>query len=160
MKKISFLILIFLCFSLSGCIFQNPKYISFSKKPSDNYYTSSLYDKFLENNNYSVSIFDTNLYKNIQVSDDEKKVIENFIKSLSDKDFQTSDINDTQEPYRIKILFSDGSKYVIKVFNNKNVSIFPWDGCYSEDYVNIEDVPLGYNLYDFCNHVHNKPQQK
>lgn len=160
MKKITFLLLIFLCFSLSGCIFQDPKYINFSKKPCDNYYTSSLYKEFLENSNYSVYIFDTNLYKNIQVNDNEKKITENFIESLSDKDFKTDNNSTEKEPYRIKIIFNDGSMFLIKVFNEKEISISPWDGNYKEDFINIENVPLAYNLYDFCNHVHNNPKNK
>ena len=134
---------------------QNTKYINFTSKPSSHYYTDKLRNKILNNNPYELYIFDTNLYNEFPVESCENIIIENFLNSLTENDYITEPIKD-KEPFRIKIVFED-EKYLIRVYNNSLVSISPWDGTYSEDTVSMDNVPLRYNLTDFCNHIENKP---
>ena len=136
----------------------NSKYINLTTKPSNNYYTQNLQSKLLNDNSFTLYIFDTNFYKEIPVSKDENKIIENFISSLDSTNFSDSlPDSSINECFRIKIVFSDSSKYVIKVFNAENVSILPWDGTYNEDFINMQNVLLRYNLYDFCTHIASEP---
>jgi len=148
-------ITLILIFTLNGCNVQNAKYINFSAKPNNHYYTDELKNKILNNENFTLSVFDTNLYKEIDVASDENPIIENFISSLIEVNYSNKQIN-TKETYRIKIVFKD-EKYLIKVFDNSIISISPWDGNYKEDIISIKDLPLRYNLFDFCNHIANKP---
>lgn len=155
MKKFKILSLfMFLILFINGCTLINPKYINFSTKPNNHYYTDQLNKKILNNESFTISVFDTNLYKEIQVSNDDSSIIENFIKSLVTSDYIDESVSD-KEPFRLKITFKD-SKFLIKVFNNATVSISPWDGNYAEDFISMKDVPLRYNLYDFCNYIENK----
>lgn len=156
MKKLRFiLIIMLLAVSLSGCALQEPKYINFSTKPNNHYYTDELHKKILNNEPFTLYVFDTNLYKSIDVSSDENDIIENFIRSLISENYLDETVT-TKEPFRLKIVFKD-SKFLIKVFDNNTISVAPWDGTYKEDVISMKEVPLGYNLYDFCNHIENKP---
>ena len=155
MKKIPFIFIIFAFLSLCGCNINTSQYINLSKKPCNNHYTNILYKKLNENNNYTLHVFDTNVYKDIEVTSDEKLIISNFITSLNSDNYNNSTNNTLEETYRIQVIFSDGSRFLIKIFDENYVTLSPWDGVYSEDYINISNVPLAYNLYDFCNHIHN-----
>jgi len=149
------IILLLLFSTLTGCSSENPKYINFSTKPNNHYYTDQLKNKILTDENFTIYVFDTNLYKEIEVSKEENPIIKNFISSLISDNYSNEEVKN-KEIYRLKIVFSD-DKYLIKVFDNSVVSIFPWDGNYQEDIISIKDLPLGYNLLDFCNHIANKP---
>ena len=141
MKKfLFFAVSTLLSLMLCSCTIQDPKYISLSKKPNNHYYTSEIKKKLLENDPFTLYVFDTNLYKEIKVSSDED---DNYIVE--------------KEPFRIKIVFDDTSKYLIKVFSSSNISISPWDGTFEEDSISMENVPLGYNLFEFCSHIQNTP---
>lgn len=156
MKKFSLIIIIILLLlNLTSCRIENPKYINFSTKPNNHYYTDQLENKISNDENFNIYVFDTNLYKEIEVSKEENTIINNFISSLVLENYFDSGTNN-KEIYRIKIVFND-AKYLIKVFDNSMVSIFPWDGNYKEDIISIKDLPLRYNLLDFCNHISNKP---
>lgn len=156
MKKFYLIfITLLLLLTLNGCINENPKYINFSEKPNNHYYTDQLENKILTDDNFTIYVFDTNLYKEIEVSKEENPIIQNFISSLVSENYFDEQV-DTKEVYRLKIVFND-DKYLIKIFNNSIVSISPWDGNYKEDLVSIKELPLRYNLLDFCNHIANKP---
>lgn len=157
MKKFLFLITIIL-FSMSiyGCTFQDPKYISISKKPNNHYYTSELQKKLLNDDSFTLYVFDTNLYKEIEVPSEEADIVENFLSSLVETNYLEDGITE-KEPFRIKIVFTDSTKYLIKVFDSSNISIAPWDGIFQEDFLSMENIPLAYNLFEFCNHTQNKP---
>lgn len=157
MKKIllTFLFLI-LCITLIGCDLKDPKYINFSSKPNSHYYTDNLRSNLLNSANFNLYVFDTNLYKEFEVSKEELSIIENFISALS-YDNYTEESVDLKEPFRLKLVFDDNI-YLIKVFNDSIISISPWDGVYKEDIISIKDLPLRYNLLDFCNHIANKPK--
>lgn len=156
MKKFNLIFITLLLFlTLSGCINENPKYINFSKKPNNHYYTDQLKNKILADDNFTLYVFDTNLYKEIEVSKEENPIIQNFISSLVSDNYYDEQV-DNKEVYRLKIVFND-EKYLIKIFDNSIVSISPWDGNYKEDFVSIKELPLRYNLLDFCNHIANKP---
>ena len=159
LKKLNFIfIIVLLLFTLNGCSFQDPKYINLSTKPSNHYYTDELENRILNNENFTLYVFDTNLYKEIEVPSEENDIIENFISALVDDNYSEDQI-DIEEPFRLKVVFND-DKYLINVFNDSIVSISPWDGNYKEDVISIKDMPLRYNLLDFCNHIANKPLSK
>ena len=159
LKKLNLIFIILLLLStLNGCTFQNPKYINFSTKPNNHYYTDELKNKILNNETFALYVFDTNIYKEIEVPSEENLIIENFISSITSDNYFDDQI-DIKEPFRLKIVFND-DKYLIKVFNDSIISISPWDGNYKEDVISIKDLPLRYNLLDFCNHIANKPLSK
>lgn len=150
---------ILLCIYLLGCNLQDPKYINFSVKPNNHYYIDEIKNEILNNNKCSVYIFDTNLYKEIEVPSDEISIINDFISSLTSENY-SDEAATIKEPFRIKMVFDDKNQYLIKVFNDSVISVSPWDGIYKEDVISMKNVPLRYNLLDFCNHIANKPLSK
>lgn len=156
MKKFNLIFITLMLFlTLNGCVTKNPKYINLSTKPNNHYYTDKLENKILTDDKFTLYVFDTNLYKEIEVSNEENPIIKNFISSLVSDNYFDETV-DSKELYRLKIVFND-DKYLIKIFDNSIVSISPWDGNYKEDFISIKELPLRYNLLDFCNHIANKP---
>lgn len=159
MKKLNFIfIILLLLLTLNGCYFQDLGYINLSTKPNNHYYTDELENKILNNENFTLYVFDTNLYKEIEVPSEENPILENFISSLVEDNYLDEKV-DMKEPFRLKIVFDD-DKYLMKIFNDSVVSISPWDGNYKEDVISIKGLPLRYNPFDFCNHITNKPLSK
>ncbi len=160
MKKISCIFVILLLFTnLIGCNLRNYQYINFSVKPNNHYYIDEIKNKILNNKKFTLYVFDTNLYKEIEVPADENSIFEDFISSLTDENYSEELVN-TKEPFRLRLYFNDEDQYFIKVFNNSIISIAPWDGIFKEDMISIKNLPLRYNLFDFCNHIANKPIAK
>ena len=155
LKHIKVVILIILITLFSGCSLNTAEYIHIKKKPSLDYYCNEIYNKLLENQDYSLEIFDTNVYKTISLDDNEKIIIKDFFSSLSNNSYKKYKDIKKLEPYEIRIIFKD-SKYIIKIFDNETISVFPWDGVYEEDIVNMSSVPIRYNLYDYCNYIKNR----
>ncbi|MBE6050337.1 MAG: hypothetical protein E7214_06670 [Clostridium sp.] len=153
MKKFNILCILLLIFLLQGCAFDDPKYLHLSEKNDISLYTKEIKSKLKNKEIFSLELFDTNLYKNIDISTDENDILDNFIISLTNEDFRAEELPTDKEPFQIRVTFKDGSKFIIKVFNDKLISINPWDGNYKEDIISMEGLPIHYNLYDFCKHI-------
>lgn len=160
MKKISCIFVILLLFTnLTGCNLRNYQYINFSVKPNNHYYIDEIKNKILNNKKFTLYVFDSNLYKEIEVPAGENSIFEDFISSLTDENYSTEEVN-IKEPFRIRLYFNDNDQYFVKVFNDSIISIAPWDGIFNEDIISMKNLPLRYNLFDFCNHIANKPIAK
>ena len=153
MRKFLILLFFTLCsFYLMGC--SNTNFISFESKPSSSYYSDELY-KITKNNKFSLKVLDMNMYKEKTVKDDEKEIINDFIKHLDkSKNYikVPSDFNEKDIKYKMFIV-GNNEKYVINVYNEKYCCIHPWDGIFSEDFITSENIPLYYNLYGFCKYL-------
>lgn len=159
-KKFLLPLMLILVFSLNGCISQNSKYINFTSKPNKHYYTDNLKIKVLNNESFSLCVFDTNLYKDINVSKDEALILDNFLNSLTESDYLSYDSKpENKEVFRITISF-DNDKFLMRIYDSSTISISPWDGNYEEDIISMNNIPLRYNLLDFCTHIQNKPISK
>ncbi len=151
-KLLSIFLVIMVTYLFASCTFNESQYIRPSSKPKVDYYTSEIKDKINENEEYTIRIFDLNLYKYYEVDKKEHSIIPEFIDSLNN-DSYNAELQDGLIPeYKIIIEFSN-SKYVINVFNDKLISIYPWDGVYKEDIISMDDVPDYYNLYMYCEYI-------
>lgn len=154
MKRLKFFIIILAVCFLQGCnMLDDPKYIHFSTKSGPSFYTNEVYSKILSNEDFTMVLFINNLYKDIPIDSSENEVIKNFIFSVPEDNFKDEDIPSETEPYELRLEFDDGSKYIINVYDEKTVALFPWDGNFKEDVISMEKVPIHYNLYDFCTHI-------
>lgn len=160
-KKVLLPLLIILVFNLNGCISQNPKYINFTSKPNNHYYTDELKNKILNNENFSLSVFDTNLYKDIKVNKGETIIIDSFLNSITEADYLPYESKPkSREAFRLIVSFDDHNKFLIRVYDSSIIAVSPWDGNFEEDIVSMSSLPLHYNLMDFCTHIQNKPVSK
>ncbi|MCI6190567.1 MAG: DUF4883 family protein [Clostridium sp.] len=151
-------LIIFIIFSLFliGCDINNPKYINLKKKESIDYYSNEIYFKILNNEDYTLTMFDTDVSKNTLIDKEEQVIIENFLSSLTSSNYlKNSDDISNKEAFHLIIEFDD-SKYIFNVYDENLVTVYPWDGVFPEDIITSENVPLRYNLYDFCNHIKNR----
>lgn len=152
MKHIKLIIIILFLFLLQGCSFKDPKYIHFEEKEIPNFYINEISSKLLNGEDFSMEIFNTNLYKRIKIDDSEKIVIDNFINALTEANYLDNEKPITRESYEMRLIFKD-EKYIIKVYSENIVTVFPWDGIYEEDLINMINIPQRYNLMDFCTNI-------
>ena len=155
MKYIKIIIILPFLILLQSCSLKDPKYMNFEKKETPNYYINEINSKILNGEDYSVEIFNTNLYKKFKIEDTEKLIIGNFLDSLSNDNYLDNQKPETKEVYEMRITFKNG-KYVIKVFNETTITVFPWDGVYEEDLINMTNIPKRYNLLYFCKDIENR----
>lgn len=137
---------------LYGCSFNSAQYIRPGTKASTNYYTNEIKEKINNNEAYKIKIFDLNIYKYYDVNEEEHSILSEFIDSLNDENYIATLEENSSPEYKLIIEFAD-SKYVINAYNDKLVSIYPWDGVYNEDVISMEGVSDYYNLYKFCEYI-------
>lgn len=154
LKKYNILLLLLLLIvTLAGCNLQNINLPVSKEKPSNYYYTNLLSKDFKLESNYKIVIFETNLFKEKQISKDDSLAINGFLKDLRSNDFINKPRDLPAKPaYKIFITFNK-DKFVINVYTDRYVSIYPWDGVYSMDYIDMSDTLTSNNLYYLCNYI-------
>ncbi|ATD55468.1 DUF4883 family protein [Clostridium chauvoei] len=145
------IILLFICI-LPGCSLAGPEYINAKNKPTPYFYTEEIYTKLVNKESYTLKIFDLNVYKYYDVNPEEHSILLEFIESLKESSYDTTLEENIKPRYKLIIEF-ENAKYVINAFNDKQISVYPWDGIYKEDIITMEDVPAYYNLYKFCEYI-------
>lgn len=149
-KLIYIIILIVIALSFTSC-----SYTSFlsHKKPYNFYYTNLLTRDVKLENSFLGIVLDTNFYKEQTLTAEQNAIAKNFILHLHRDNFisKPKDLP-IKPPYKIYFTFKK-DKYVMEIFNEKYVSVYPWDGSYPKDYINMEDMPVSYNLYSLCKYI-------
>lgn len=157
MKYLKFIYIILLTTLLSGCVFNNPKYINLRTKPNLYYYSNEIYEKIKNNESYSLKVFDVNFYEYHEVSEKDEDILPSFLESLNNDNYVSElTLEDEKVKYKLIIDFDDKSKYVINVYDKNSITLFPWDGNLQEDMITMNDVPIRNNIYSFCIYIINK----
>ena len=122
-------------------------------KPSSYYYTNLLAkDSGLEKK-YKVLIIDMNFYNERLINNGNIDTVNSFIHSLTNKNFISKPKDLPSKPL-FKIIFSfSKDKFVINVYNENYLSIFPWTGNYEMDYISMKDIPVSYNLLNLSKYI-------
>lgn len=157
-KKYPLFIILFmcLCYFLVGCNIQKPNMPVVQKKPNKFHYTSELYKSISSEEEFKVKLFEPNLHKELDVSREDGNTIKNFIQSLEEDNFVNSPEDLPSAPKYKLFITSKDEKYIINVYDDKLVTIYPWDGVFPMDYINMETMHKAYNLYGFCRYILNK----
>lgn len=157
MKKRFLYIIIVLSipFILAGCSIKVGNYsinnFTVTKnKPNNYYYTNSLAKNLTLESNFKVKLLDTNFYKEKELTKDDIDIIKNFAKSLKKSNFIDKPKELPNKPLYKFFLTFNNEKYVINVYNEKYISVYPWDGSYSMDYVDMDGIQTLYNLFGLC----------
>lgn len=145
-------ILILLIVLLPGCNINTAQYIRPNAKPNINYYTNEIHERLNNKEPYNIKIFDLDIYKYYNVSQEEHSILPEFIDSLNEKNYDAEVEKELTPQYKLIIEFSD-AKYIINAYNDKLISLYPWDGIYEEDVISMEEVSDYYNLYKFCEYI-------
>lgn len=153
MKKfISFILAIAIAYLFTSCNFNESQYIRPNAKPKVNYYTDEIRDRINRNEEYTIKIFDLNIYKYYEVDKQEHSIIPEFIDALNNENYGVEIEDDLTPEYKIIIEFSN-KKYIINTYNEKLISVYPWDGVYPEDNISMEGVSDYYNLFKYCQYI-------
>ena len=150
-KYILILICTFFSFSLIGCSFN--KNIFTKSKPNNYYYTNLLMKDLSIENPVEVYTLYMNFYKKKDFSKEDLATLGDFFNSLNNDNFVEKPANLPEKPmYKIFLTFSE-SKYMINIYNENIISIYPWDGAYTMDYINTSKMYKAYNLYGLCKYL-------
>lgn len=94
-----------------------------------------------------------NFYKKKDFSKDDLTAFAQFFNSLNNDSFKAKPANLPVKPlYKIFLTFSK-NKYVVNVYTENFISISPWDGSYSMDYIDTSKMFKAYNLYGLCKYL-------
>lgn len=143
--------LLFICIFTAGC-----NSLLQLKKPFVFYYTDYLSKDLKQSDSFICTILDTNFYKEQTIAQSEKDIIKKFIENLHKDNFieKPKDLP-AKPPYKIYLTINK-NKYVMDVYNENYVSIYPWDGNYPMDFIKTSNVPASYNLYLLCKYIFTK----
>lgn len=151
MKKLSFLLLILLSiFFISSCNMNNYIPISNKKKPNNHYYTAMLLHSTESKKIIRVRILQMNFYSCKEMSENDILSLKEFVKGLRLNNFieKPKDIN-SRPLYKVFIDFNNGT-YVINVYNERYISVQPYDGDFPMDYINMNNIYPSYNIFNLC----------
>lgn len=149
MKKKAFLIIIFIFSAIAiSCI------IPAKNKSCNYYYTSELIKKLNSDNNLQIKALNMSYYKIKMLSSEEKDIVIKYIETVSKSDFKDISENKEKPVYRLYMNF-DNETYIIDIFDKDNISIFPYDGDFSQDNIKMNIKYKCYNLYYLCNNIFN-----
>ena len=151
-KLIYIIILIIICLCFTGCSYSYNSLFN-HKKPYNFYYTNLLTRDVKLENSFLGIVLDTNFYKEQTFTTEQSAIAKNFILHLHTNNFinKPNDLP-AKPPYKIYLTFK-ADKYVIEIYNEKYISVYPWDGSYPKDYINMENIPISYNLYSLCKYI-------
>lgn len=152
MKKGSLIILILI---LICSIFISLRMYLNQKKPSNYYYTNLLAKNIALGSKYNIQVLDTNFYKTEALSSEDIQIVKSFLNSLRKANFIEKPVSLNKKPeYKIFFTFSEtNEKYIINVFSKELISVQPWDGEFTMDYITMSGIPLRYNLYSLSKYA-------
>ncbi|WAG42462.1 DUF4883 family protein [Clostridium estertheticum] len=150
-------ILLIMCISFSlslfGCKYNFNKSIFTKNKPSNYYYTKLLMNDLSSETPKELYALYMNFYKKKDFSKEDSTILVNFFNSLTNTSFIDKPTNLPAKPlYKIFLTFSK-DKYVLNIYNERYISIYPWDGDYKMDYIDTSKMFKAYNLYGLCKYL-------
>lgn len=152
-KSILLLLVILLTFIFTSCSKEAEILMLKNKKPSNYYYSSILYNSFKVCSSCKLVVLETNYYKSKDFSGDDINIVKSFFKCLNKSNFVNKPENLPKMPsYKIKCCLDSGT-YIINVYNERYLSIQPWDGYYAMDYIDMSNVYASYNLFYLCQYI-------
>ncbi|WP_123053039.1 DUF4883 family protein [Clostridium sp. JN-1] len=157
MKKLLYFLFTALIISilLTGCNHDLDNTIYMHKKPNNFYYTNILSQSIDSEPSYKCSILNVNFYKRKDLDNKNTAVITSMIKSLNKNNFVSKPENlNSKPPYKIFFTFNN-KKMVMNVYDQQYVSVYPWDGNYSMDYIDMKGLPIALNIYNLCDYIFN-----
>jgi hypothetical protein len=153
MKKTTYIFIILISIILLAGCQQNWSMLS-GKKPSNYYYTNLLAKDIKLNKITSCKAIEMNYYRELDVEGENYKKLCSFLDKVNGSSFIAVPKDLPSRP-KYKLFFSSSQdKYIINVYNEKYISINPWDGSYDMDYIDISTLPNSINLYELCNFLY------
>lgn len=152
MKKYLFSLLFLFIFLFAGCKTINVP-LKDKKKPAVFYYTNELSKNINNQATFNCTIMDTNLYKEKTLDEQDIKIILSFLTILNKNDFVSTKVELPSKPIYKMFLTFDKAKFVINVYNEKYISLYPWDGEFPPDIIDMNNINASNNLYHLCRYI-------
>jgi hypothetical protein len=160
MRKFLLVLIVILTgsFLLAGCSLKLGSYTINNfhvtkEKPSTSFYTDNLVGSVLTDNALKISMLDMNFYKEKELQKEDLDLTKNFFSSLKSSNFIEKPKDLPANPQFKFFVSSSKEKYVINIFDDKYISIHPWDGTYSMDYIDMQGTQPLHNLYGLCKYI-------
>lgn len=157
-KLLILLIILIIPLSLTSCNIKIGKYTinNFQvtkQKPITSYYTEELSKKIYAGNSFKAVMLDMNLYKEINLSQADLETVKNFFTDLKKSNFLENYKDFKNKPVYKLFLSFDKDKYVINIYNEKYIAVYPWDGDYPMDFIDTENIQPLYSLFGLCKYL-------
>ncbi|OPJ59583.1 DUF4883 family protein [Clostridium oryzae] len=137
----------------SSCSLPSTNILTDTKKPCKFFYTNKLSEDINTYDITKIYSLETNIIKEKKINNDNLLYFKSFVNNLKSKFFINKPAKLPKKPrYKIFVTCSK-KKYVINVYNRKYIALFPWDGTYEMDYIDMSDVKKLYNLFDLCQYL-------
>lgn len=151
MKKLVYVFLFISLFSLIGC--NTIEYMNYNKKPNQTYYSDKLKNS-LNSNIQNIKIIENNFFKEINLDENQVKLISEMINEIDSTDVLTDKISIESEKSLFKIYVETKSEnFIIDVYGNDVLTIYPWDGIYEKDIVSLSQSPLSLKPESICKYI-------
>ncbi|WP_066873676.1 DUF4883 family protein [Clostridium mediterraneense] len=138
MKKIIYIFLLtFISIFFTSC--STYEYINYSKKPNATYYLDKM--KETSENINSIRIVESNFFKEIEVNKKDFNLIYDMLGEINKQNILEKYELSDNPLYRIYIDIST-DKFVIDIYGDDVISIYPWDGNYAKEIYSIKDLAL------------------
>ncbi|MBK5242568.1 DUF4883 family protein [Clostridium sp.] len=152
-KYILLLLCAFLSLNLFGCNCKISKNMFDKNKPNNYYYTSLLMSDLSTEKPTEIYALYMNFYKEKDFDHEDLSIFSDFFNSLKNDSFIEKPADLPEKPlYKIFVSFSE-NKYIINLYNENFISIYPFDGDYKMDYINTSKMYKAYNLYGLCKYL-------
>jgi hypothetical protein len=157
-KKLYIILLLLLPLVFTGCSIKLGNYTinNFTvvkKKPNNLYYTNNLARDLTLEDSVKIRLLDTNFYKEKDLAKEDIDTVKNFVKALRKTNFIEKPEQLPEKPaYKLYLTFNK-EKYVIDVYTEKYISVYPWDGSFNMDYIDMEGIQPLYNIFGLCKYL-------
>ncbi|MGL5575717.1 MAG: DUF4883 family protein, partial [Sarcina sp.] len=99
-----------------------------------------------------IKLIENKFYKEVILDKTTSKLIVDMINTLDKSKFTNPIENNIECLFKLHIE-NNSNKYVIDVYGNDIISIYPWDGIYEKDFLDISDLPLSLKAESICNFI-------
>lgn len=130
------------------------------KKPAKNYYSENIINNFANSSIKKCILLETNIHSQKSLSSGDINTINKFfnttdIKYFVDTTSKTPAVLSRKPCYKIFLYFNckENNRYVINVYDSKTISVYPWDGKYDLDYIDMSNTYPSLNLYNLCKSI-------
>lgn len=148
--KLTITILLFLI--LSSCYADN-LIKNLSDNSSPNYYLNKLSKDISSAKITKALVLETNLQRETVMDNTHIDFLYKFLEGINQQDTADNKVELPAAPkYRIYLLSND-HQYIINIYNEKYIAIFPWDGTKEMDIIDMTNTKSLYNLYNVCKYI-------
>jgi hypothetical protein len=148
--KKGLLFIILLSLLLEGCSLLD------TKKPSYNYYSLEVAKLMKADKKMNIKVTDMNYYKSIFLEKEDITTFKQLFTYLKKNNYvNKSSIPSVKPQYKIFFIF-DSKEYIMNVYDTKYISVFPYDGDYEMDYINLTGTYNSLNVYNLCKYLFSK----